>query len=1556
LGSSTPFNPSEITFSTRIAPLLLQEQYTPVLYKVSPRSGRPGDTIVVSGIRLFGFEGAGALGPKNSIGSNWYRSDSGVGSWGGLCTCPDGQTYEVGDNGDYCGSLACDGGIAGACNSDGISSARAGMKVTCGEAPPAESRRRRLTSVGADSLTIKMGLNGGSECVIASLSGGSGDAEQNISCVLGEPTTGGAFYEPSLQTASGNARIMDSLCYEHSLGGTHTETAYRASFITASQSSDDTTYAPSMVNSSGLGCGTTFEYVVEVDSVTPGVGSAAGGLPVVISGSGFSIAAGMKVFVGEANPCVVSFVNYTTIECTTGAGSVDARQPYYGLANVKIFQPQSDRPTFTLSVTIDEPKLTVDWPGKRMTPVCSVLRGQSVCSSAGAAGIHVMVYSRTAKSTEMPLHMSIYSMPILSSKSIDFTEYEHLTAYLASLGSAVIVVIGTQGHWARYLTTALADQLVRCGADPTVRDYTIASGEMSSSPKLALFGVCGGAEYDSLQYSKFEDSVDIPDYGFDENMLPSLPRIFENRFEFNVNATPVIESITPPIGTTAGGATTNILGHGFGDEVAQVHLAGVRCATNYSDIGSYRGKHLCEWGIGETFGVNCTDLHARENHIKCLTNPIANAIQNGALEVFVPGKGFALTHDGYSYMNRWSATTTWGYTPPPVEGDSVLIKNPDVVLYDMTSPRLELVIIEGTLIFADEVDLEFNCTYIMIKGWPNANPPSMGHLQVGTEDRPHVHKAIITLHGNRRTYEIPVYGAKVIAVRYGKLDLHGTPALSWCRLNQTANPGDTEIVLDTQTYWKVGHEIVIAPTNFDHMEGEYRKIVAVHDLGQRVTLDRPLNNNHTGEWRAPVEGHSLDRMRAEVALLTRNVVVQGDDESYDLQYGCQILLHSPAEYPNSLEGRFTNVEVRQTGQGFFIGRYPIHFHLVGNVSKSYVFNSTVHHAYNRAIAIHGISGLRVKHNAVYNTRGHAFFIEDGVETDNILEGNIGILIRPVWSLLVVDQTPAIFWMTNPSNHLIGNVGAGCSHYAFWIRPMPHPDGASARTDLCPIHAPLGTFDNNVAHSTGRHGMKMEFMEPLSDGYRCSGMPVQNTMRNFFVYRVKQNAVWMQLNGNTNLQGFVTIETGEVHYEPWEHHPGMKISDSLSIGNLDSPVSHGAYTQSGQTGGFEVENTTFVSHTAAIVCCTWAGIGRNAFHTTFRSVKFVDNIHRADAIDPEIGGWSGLHKAIWHDEDGTFSGTNLTGGAVMGTSPMMLNDPLCQPSTMLGYRMSYCQRRFQRVVVGHNILKQGNKIYLHDTPHTKVVTPHGSYETEWKQLETAGGREWDVFNSNQGLLSDPPYMTGICQTPQDRWTVALGANRQYEFDWTYPLSDENELDSITNFGFILNGGEKLILTQRFHHDCMRFHHSQVNGLPSVSGARSIFADPHEFVFRETEPRSGSLLMANDDFKGHVQLPTITWGGRGWSAEFNIKLESRGSTASKFVTKILQMGPTGVDGSFKILSAPYCQDWPIECNWAYSHYDGEILVDLWHLGSRFMLKGPKIEYDVWQVSGLFSQCII
>jgi hypothetical protein len=69
-----------------------------------------------------------------------------------------------------------------------------------------------------------------------------------------------------------------------------------------------------------------------------------------------------------------------------------------------------------------------------------------------------------------------------------------------------------------------------------------------------------------------------------------------------------------------------------------------------------------------------------------------------------------------------------------------------------------------------------------------------GLLQIGTQQQPFTHKAIVTMYGNVRSIELPIYGSKVIALRNGTIDMHGRPVgVTWTRLGSTANVGDTQI-------------------------------------------------------------------------------------------------------------------------------------------------------------------------------------------------------------------------------------------------------------------------------------------------------------------------------------------------------------------------------------------------------------------------------------------------------------------------------------------------------------------------------------------------------------------------------------------------------------------------------------------------------------------------------------------------------------------------------------------------------------------------------------------
>ena len=65
---------------------------------------------------------------------------------------------------------------------------------------------------------------------------------------------------------------------------------------------------------------------------------------------------------------------------------------------------------------------------------------------------------------------------------------------------------------------------------------------------------------------------------------------------------------------------------------------------------------------------------------------------------------------------------------------------------------------------------------------------------------------------------------------------------------------------------------------------------------------------------------------------------------------------------------------------YSIGRYPIHFHMNGDMSASYVKGCSIHKAFNRAINIHNSHNIRLENNVIYDVMGGALFLEDGLET------------------------------------------------------------------------------------------------------------------------------------------------------------------------------------------------------------------------------------------------------------------------------------------------------------------------------------------------------------------------------------------------------------------------------------------------------------------------------------------------------------------------------------------------------------------------------------------------
>ena len=341
-------------------------------------------------------------------------------------------------------------------------------------------------------------------------------------------------------------------------------------------------------------------------------------------------------------------------------------------------------------------------------------------------------------------------------------------------------------------------------------------------------------------------------------------------YVFDEDRTPYVEWISRKNGTTAGGTTVQLVGSGFVANATTVQLAGVTCALKYEEIGSYRGLHLCEWD-----GVDCEGLGVNKDGTKltCLTGVWdynGDALDREII-VTVDGIGNALAPSvTWSYMNLWSSTTTWGGNDPPVEGDSAVITYGEYIVLDVSPPELYLLTIQGNLQFSPDVgDLALNCSYIVLH---------YGRLLIGTADEPfETYNAVITLVGSRNSYELPVYGAKTLAVRTAELFMHGRPRTPWTKLAETAYVGNTTLVLRDETDWEVGDHIFISSTEHQMLQAEESYISAVSADGRRVELTKPLIYEHWGEgWTSEDGVHEMDAYRASVGLLTRNIVVQGD--------------------------------------------------------------------------------------------------------------------------------------------------------------------------------------------------------------------------------------------------------------------------------------------------------------------------------------------------------------------------------------------------------------------------------------------------------------------------------------------------------------------------------------------------------------------------------------------------------------------------------------------------------------------------------------------------------
>ena len=225
-------------------------------------------------------------------------------------------------------------------------------------------------------------------------------------------------------------------------------------------------------------------------------------------------------------------------------------------------------------------------------------------------------------------------------------------------------------------------------------------------------------------------------------------------------------------------------------------------------------------------------------------------------------------------------------------------------------------------------------------------------------------KALITLHGSPVSQEIPVYGAKSLSCRFCTLDLHGKPLLdgrTHTKLASTANVGDTSIwLMEPVTGTGLGdHADVDGGQRHDGGGRDVRR----PPRGRRARRRLPAQAGGPAAVRAPRRDlPARRRPLGRVSRQRRAADAHRAGAGHDALLAARQARRRRAALggSESLTARIEDIELRFAGQAFRLGRYPIHFHAIGNVRNSYARSNSIHHSFNRAITIHGVHYLRVR--------------------------------------------------------------------------------------------------------------------------------------------------------------------------------------------------------------------------------------------------------------------------------------------------------------------------------------------------------------------------------------------------------------------------------------------------------------------------------------------------------------------------------------------------------------------------------------------------------------------
>ena len=538
------------------------------------------------------------------------------------------------------------------------------------------------------------------------------------------------------------------------------------------------------------------------------------------------------------------------------------------------------------------------------------------------------------------------------------------------------------------------------------------------------------------------------------------------------------------------------------------------------DFGeSVSGLSLDKIIVGNGVASNLVAIDGRNYQLEI--TPVANGVvqvslaagvaQDAASNANLASNSFSISYQPVDVLSQqWSDPATWGGSLP-VAGENVTIPADKAIVLDISPPALAGLTIQGSLTFADQ-DINLSSDWIIVQGG----------LHIGSESSPYTSNAVITLTGDDPAENDTTRGIIVMGGMGGELQLHGSaPATIWTKIDGHIAPNASQLTVLQAEGWKAGDQIILAPTDYYGVaQTEQLTLTAVSDT--QLTLGSPVQNARWGLLQyvtsagmalspdtsvtpPSTEGDTpmvLDQ-RAEVANLTRNIVIQSVDDTLwqSNGFGAHLMVMDGLNAIVRIDG----VEFRRSGQAGILARYPVHWHrasydaagtLLGDVEGHYVRNSSIHDSANRCVTIHATNGVQFQNNICYDILGHAIFFEDAVERRNLIENNIVMRVRnptAANALKLHDTNAQDFangssgiWAANPDNTIRNNVLLDAQGFGLWMAFPNAPSGPSAVVDMRPNRLRFGDFDGNTMHSNRSRGVMFDRFAIDDDGNTAEG--------------------------------------------------------------------------------------------------------------------------------------------------------------------------------------------------------------------------------------------------------------------------------------------------------------------------------------------------------------------------------------------------------------------------------------------------------------------------------------